>query len=330
MTLTRFVARLVGMLFIGGLIAWLPASVAAQAASEKPASTQLKIGTKLEQLRASLAELRRKGYSDRHPEVVRINADIVALENGRIAPPTPSQLQGFSVVLLLGDMQPGDSQDTVPVAARRALNDMKDFLPYKSYRLLDTQWVLCCSGGGSSAFTRLRGLDEQEFDLEVRGSFDLKANIHVHFVLRDPTPAAGPFKSATDSTAVQPKDVAKNDGDLASLSRERDLFEMERERVDLTTQVETTRSKVEVGMANHEDLKRMSDQLTMVNRRINQLKQSIQAGTPKVVGRAVIDSSFRMEEGETVVVGSSGVKGGKRALIALLTAVSSNKKAQSR
>jgi hypothetical protein len=34
----------------------------------------------------------------------------------------------------------------------------------------------------------------------------------------------------------------------------------------------------------------------------------------------VIDTSFRMEEGETVVVGSSGVKGTKRALIALLTA----------
>jgi hypothetical protein len=37
--------------------------------------------------------------------------------------------------------------------------------------------------------------------------------------------------------------------------------------------------------------------------------------------RPVIDTSFRMDVGETVVVGTSRVKGGDKALIALLTAV---------
>ena len=49
----------------------------------------------------------------------------------------PLPRRGFNVVLLLGDMQDGSGQDTVPDAARKALADMKDFLPYKGYRLLD-------------------------------------------------------------------------------------------------------------------------------------------------------------------------------------------------
>jgi hypothetical protein len=38
-------------------------------------------------------------------------------------------------------------------------------------------------------------------------------------------------------------------------------------------------------------------------------------------GRSVIDTSFTMDIGETVVVGTSRVRGGDKALIALLTAV---------
>jgi len=38
-------------------------------------------------------------------------------------------------------------------------------------------------------------------------------------------------------------------------------------------------------------------------------------------GRSVIDTSFSMDIGETVVVGTSRVRGGDKALIALLTAV---------
>src|SRR5882672_2056739 len=37
---------------------------------------------------------------------------------------------GFSVVLVLGDMQGGTTAENVPAAARKALSDMKDFLPY--------------------------------------------------------------------------------------------------------------------------------------------------------------------------------------------------------
>ena len=74
------------------------------------------------------------------------------------------------------------------------------------------------------------------------------------------------------------------------------------------------------------EVKRHEAQLSAVNRRITELKQSLTAANAKAGGRAVIDTSFRMDDGETVVVGTSKVKGGGKALIALLTATSDRPK----
>src|SRR5882672_4905566 len=70
--------------------------------------------------------------------------------------------RGFSIVLLLGETQNAGGGDGMPPAAalRKALNDVKDFLPYRSYRVLDTQWLR----GGS---TRMKGLDDQEYDVDL-------------------------------------------------------------------------------------------------------------------------------------------------------------------
>src|SRR5262245_60265916 len=62
--------------------------------------------------------------------------------------------QGFSVVLVLGDIQSVPTPDDVPPAARKALNDMKDFLPFKSYKLLDAAWLLCCGQDPKSPLGR--------------------------------------------------------------------------------------------------------------------------------------------------------------------------------
>src|SRR5436309_3301332 len=79
--------------------------------------------------------------------------------------PWPGATYGFSVVLVLGDMQGGATADNVPAAARKAIADMKDFLPYKSYRLLDSAWIL----GSDNVSTRLRGADDQEYTLNLSG-----------------------------------------------------------------------------------------------------------------------------------------------------------------
>jgi hypothetical protein len=70
--------------------------------------------------------------------------------------------RGFSVVLLLGETQSATTGDSMPPAPalRKALNDVKDFLPYKSYRVLDTQWLRAGS-------TRMKGLDDQEYDVDL-------------------------------------------------------------------------------------------------------------------------------------------------------------------
>ena len=51
-------------------------------------------------------------------------------------------------MLVLGDIQGASTADDVPPAARKALVDMREFLPFKSYKLLDAAWVLCCGQQG--------------------------------------------------------------------------------------------------------------------------------------------------------------------------------------
>src|SRR6476620_1213769 len=88
--------------------------------------------------------------------------------------------QDYSVVLVLGDSQSGSS-DTVPPAARKALADMKDFLPYKGYRLLDAQWIL----GSQRSTSRLRGVDDSEYQLVLRGT-PIAGRMHIVFQLEEP------------------------------------------------------------------------------------------------------------------------------------------------
>ena len=119
-------------------------------------------------------------------------------QRGRIARSDRANLpapQGFSVVLVLGEMQGTGTAENVPPAARKALTDMKDFLPYKSYRLLDSLWTLCC--GRSMIATRLRGLDDQDYDLELDpGPSATSGKWNVRFTLRG-SPAATARGEAT-------------------------------------------------------------------------------------------------------------------------------------
>lgn len=247
-------------------------------------------------------------------------------------PETPSVAgpQGFSVVLLLGDVAPGvESQDGIPAAARRALVDMKDFLPYKSFRLLDSQWTLCCSGS-TSVITRLRGVDDQEYELELRATLhpDMRnfggnaSELSTRFVLRE-SDSKVPIDRTKDKVAS-----AAVDARVAQIHQE--VFALERERADLALQSANFRKQVDVGMKDPAEKRRVDEQLGLVVERINVLKRELGAismAKGSGDGRPVIDTSFRMNVGETVVVGTSRLKGGTRALIALLTAVGPRKDA---
>jgi hypothetical protein len=172
------------------------------------------------------------------------------------------EVHGFSVALVLGDLQGSGTADTLPPGARKALTDMREFLPYKSYRLLDTQWILCCGGGKNSRETvsgRLRGVDDQQYAFSIEVGWS-GPRLSLRFSLRD---VSEPLMKKSITTKLD------------------------------EVRVYQPASSVKV-------------------------EEAAPAQSPKA-NTAVIDSTFLMDVGETVVIGTSSVKGDK-ALVALLSA----------
>ena len=212
--------------------------------------------------------------------------------------------QGFSVVLVLGDMQGTGTAENVPPAARKALTDMKDFLPYKSYRLLDAQWTLCC--GRSMIATRLRGLEDQDYDLELDPEpSETSGKWNVRFTLRG-------------TVAVMAR------GDAAFADRQAAIGA---QRAELETKIRTLQERYN---ENHPEVQQLKNQLKALEqeqvriRSEESMKRTNRMVATTAGRRAMIDTNFTMDIGETVVVGTSRLQGDK-ALIALLTAVASTK-----
>jgi hypothetical protein len=221
--------------------------------------------------------------------------------------------QGFSVVLVLGEMQGNGAAEGVPAAARKALADMKDFLPYKGYRLLDTQWTLCCGRGwNSSIVSRLRGLEARDYELTLTAS-EIRPRLSVRFVLRD---AVG-----TETASVESEKEVAN-------AIEREVSAL---RVQLQAARAKAQSRFEVGVSGpadeDRDVAQLRNRLADMEIKLAQERQR-RSGRSVTLShnlRPLIDTSFAMDVGETVVVGTSRLPGGDKALIALLTAVPSAK-----
>jgi hypothetical protein len=102
-----------------------------------------------------------------------------------------------------------------------------------------------------------------------------------------------------------------------------EIFALEQQLIDLTAEQAIIRQKSEVGLKDPADLPRLNQRIATTKERIQTLKRDLPLAShdKSSDGRSVIDTTFRMDVGETVVVGTSRLKGGSRALIALLTAV---------
>src|SRR5687767_9017729 len=90
-------------------------------------------------------------------------ATMVVAACALLAPPVSAQapqLQGFSIVLVEGDLAEG-KDSALPRAVQAAIGDIKDFLPFRSYRLLDSAWILGSNRAGDVT-SRLRA-GEQDF-----------------------------------------------------------------------------------------------------------------------------------------------------------------------
>jgi hypothetical protein len=234
---------------------------------------------------------------------------------GQMAPPglrvnwDQLGLRGFSVALVVGDLAGVSAPDNLPAGAKKALSDMRDFLPYKSYRLLDTHWILCCSGnsGHATVSGRLRGAEEEEyvFYIQVRPGAESQG-LGVTFTLRE---AGAKYADAGSVSATTRAD------------RSRQLAELRRQREDSEKRYAEARQKY---AENNPERQAAALQLEDVKRKLAELEYDAQPGraTSRAGGiRQVLDSTFSMKVGETVVIGTSRLKGDK-ALIALLTAAS--------
>jgi hypothetical protein len=237
--------------------------------------------------------------------------------------------QGFSVVLVLGDIQGATAADDVPPAARKALTDMRDFLPFKSYKLLDAAWLMCCSTGGQgSASQMLRGPEDVEYELRLDTARFEGSRVSVRFSLRShPGPVAADAVEMASAAAVR--------------SSQRRLANLTDQRALIDKQIAEARRKVEVGVAPATDVAKLELELRRVEREMIEIEETAHATTSRAATanarggargsvstttsygsrNTIIDTNFTMDVGETVVVGTSRLKGGSKALIALLTAV---------
>jgi hypothetical protein len=195
--------------------------------------------------------------------------------------------RGFSVVLVLGDTQAAPAADNAspPPAVRKALTDVKDFLPYKGYRVLETGWIAGSKGGTG----RLHGLDDQEYDIEI-----IADKIMQSPVSPKPDTLNVVFKIQEVGAPTMP---GEEFGRLAMAA------DMEKQRAIVQRQIN------EDGGARVQDLRA----------KLAQLDKNIRLAH----ARKLIDSRFEMSIGETVVVGTSKLGGGEKGLVVLLTAVPS-------
>jgi hypothetical protein len=200
-----------------------------------------------------------------------------------------SALQGFGVVLVLGDLQDGPTSDNIPAGARSALADLKDFLPYRSYRVLDTTWILASSTTQQAVTSRLRGLDEQDYEVELDRMPMSPSSLQIRFRMSEPGGYA-----------------PQNAGLKAEIQQ------MMAARAALENQLRQPATDPGTSNALRQ---RLADAELAIETRQNQLRSA--AGFS---GARMIDTSFTMSLGETVVVGTSRMRGGNKALIVLLTA----------
>jgi hypothetical protein len=211
--------------------------------------------------------------------------------------------QGFNVVLVLGDLQGGASPDNIPPAARAALGDLRDFLPYKSYRVLDTAWILGSTTQLFRAKSRLRGVDDQAYEVNLTSSPTgptTPPSLQMKFVMQDIT---GDLQRTSETAHKE----AQTKAELLEMTAARAALEKSAQSSEPSESAEERRQRQAA----------IRQRIRDITIAIDTMQSQLQS---MALGQTLIDTSFNMRLGETVVVGTSRVRGDK-ALIALLTAV---------
>ncbi len=81
-----------------------------------------------------------------------------------VAPASEGRTLTFQILLLVAETQGSTALEGIPVNAQKAIRDIQDFLPYKSYRLLDAAFLRTTRGGRAV----MSGLAGQSYDTSLR------------------------------------------------------------------------------------------------------------------------------------------------------------------
>ena len=229
--------------------------------------------------------------------------------------PNAMGLQGYSVVLVVGDMQTAGAGDTVPAAARKALTDMQAFLPYKRYQLVDAGWIVCCAGFHTPVVSRMRGPDDRDYSYAIETLNGENGKLTLHFWLRE-----GDSAPVAVSGQRAPTPIGSAMSDTARADYSRQLYEARKELSDTELQLRQTKRMHDVGTASDTDYETLRRRYQLAQTHVDELERTLGERIANASARGnVLDSVFSIAIGETVVIGTSRLRG-DQALIALLTA----------
>lgn len=225
--------------------------------------------------------------------------------------PSASGLNGYSIVFVVGDTETAGKSDAVPPAAQKALNDMQAFLPYKHYQLLDSAWMLCCTAFGETVSARINGPLGHEYQYAIRTNPADSGRFNVHFSLTEVRPSAG-------------RGVPGREGisDTARAEYSRQLYEATKDRDDARVALDQAKARRDVGLSQQSEVQAAQVRIQTAEENIRKLQATLALnGAPgSTPDTSIMDNSFYIAPGETVVIGTSRLNTGQ-ALIALLTAV---------
>jgi hypothetical protein len=103
-----------------------------------------------------------KGFLEVRSDAATHERIVRALAKADAAPLT----QSFQLLLLAASMHKGAGEPDVPASAQKALADLRGFLPYKDYKLLDSTWLRATQDRPTEG--RVVGRQDQGYDVKLR------------------------------------------------------------------------------------------------------------------------------------------------------------------
>jgi hypothetical protein len=139
-----------------------------------------------------------KGFLDVRADAATHERISRALAKADAAPLT----QSFQLLLLAASAKPATGGQEVPEGARKALADLRSFLPYKGYQLLDSSWLRTTQDKATDA--RVVGKEGIAYNLRMRFRTTASEELFVDsFILREEPGVPWPASESSKETPAR-------------------------------------------------------------------------------------------------------------------------------